>query len=65
MALGELHLRRTGAFDSGAKKRWIEIERSEIRGAPEFVVIDVALLSIEVLARVGLPCDSGRSDLPT
>ena len=38
---------------------------SGVPDAPKSVVMDVALLSIAVLARVGLLCDSGRSDLPT
>jgi hypothetical protein len=43
----------------------IEIERHPGIGIlPRFVVIDVELLYIEVLARVALPCDSGQSDLP-
>jgi hypothetical protein len=32
---------------------------------PKFAVMDAEILSIAVLARVALPCDSGLSDLPT
>ena len=42
-----------------------EIERHPGIGIlPRFIVIDVELLYMEVLARVALPCDSGQSDLP-
>ena len=37
---------------------------SKIPDVPKFAVINVALLSIGVLARVALPCDSECSDLP-
>ena len=38
---------------------------SSVPDAPKSPVMDVALLSTAVLARVGLLCDSGPSDPPT
>jgi hypothetical protein len=60
----QLALETTGWHDRSRKARRAP---SKIPNMSKFSVMDVALLSTAVLARLALPCDSCRSvnDLPT
>ena len=66
LALSLFHVWLVGGMAAGARNREAgNYASSGVPGARKFIVMDAALLSIAVLARVGLLCDSGQSDPPT
>jgi hypothetical protein len=63
LALDRLHKRRGALVTAASALPAIPpVTLPEFPDLPNFAVINVALLSIAVLARVALPCDSGPLD---